>query len=296
VDEANAVFEQLLSPPVANFHALSAAVDSAILDFLRNDRTGALRKIEVASPVVEMTGEPSRAAKAYCTYLRQLLNWWADPVRATAQTTDSAPLFVVGDSHSLSAHGLHVQHADQLRYMQTRLVKGCKQWHLGNAKANEFKRQFAHILNSLPESSTVLLTVGEIDCRQNEGLFPAWKKANDKPLQDMVNQTVDGFLSHVTNVAKSGRLQLIICGVPATNAVMRLAEAGDDAAYQEMIRQFNQTLQNQSRRHGLDFLDVFTMTDAGDGRSNQLWHIDNFHLRPDAMTEAFDKYLIAGTG
>jgi hypothetical protein len=35
---------------------------------------------------------------------------------------------------------------------------------------------------------------------------------------------------------------------------------------------------------------VHKLTNRGDGFSNAVWHIDNIHLSPDGMLEAWRKY------
>ena len=55
---------------------------------------------------------------------------------------------------------------------------------------------------------------------------------------------------------------------------------------------FNTQLKRQALEMGMDFLDVFTMTDGGNGKSNQQWHIDAHHLRPDGIIQAFAHHLI----
>jgi hypothetical protein len=42
---------------------------------------------------------------------------------------------------------------------------------------------------------------------------------------------------------------------------------------------------------GLDFLDVYALTDRGDGIANGEWHIDYYHLQPHAMVQAFDRHI-----
>jgi hypothetical protein len=42
----------------------------------------------------------------------------------------------------------------------------------------------------------------------------------------------------------------------------------------------------------LTFLDVYALTDRGDGIASDDWHIDIYHLRADATKEAFRKHCI----
>ena len=58
-----------------------------------------------------------------------------------------------------------------------------------------------------------------------------------------------------------------------------------------MIRKFNYELKNKSKEKGFEFLDVHKLTDRGDGFSNAVWHIDNFHLSPAGFIEAWRRYV-----
>ena len=57
-----------------------------------------------------------------------------------------------------------------------------------------------------------------------------------------------------------------------------------------MIRDFNKTLKRISKKKGFGFLDVHKLTDNGVGFSNNIWHLDAFHLSPEAMLEAWREH------
>jgi hypothetical protein len=54
-----------------------------------------------------------------------------------------------------------------------------------------------------------------------------------------------------------------------------------------LIREFNILLKNKSTEIGFGFLDVYKLTDRGDGFCNQSWHIDEYHLSPEGIHEAW---------
>jgi len=55
---------------------------------------------------------------------------------------------------------------------------------------------------------------------------------------------------------------------------------------------FNERCKSMALKTGLGFLDVQALTDRGDGIANGKWHIDEVHLLPSAIAEAFDKHFI----
>jgi len=58
----------------------------------------------------------------------------------------------------------------------------------------------------------------------------------------------------------------------------------------EVIKIFNFELKIKSEEKGLGFLDIHNLTDRGDGFSNNVRHIDNSHISPEGMLEAWSRY------
>ena len=98
-------------------------------------------------------------------------------------------LFVIGESHSLTSHHLRIQNLDVDFFCSANLIKGCKQWHLGNTLKNQYKHQFETIFSSLPKQSDVLLAFGEIDCRLDTGIIVHKKKFPEKQIQEIISNT-----------------------------------------------------------------------------------------------------------
>ena len=69
------------------------------------------------------------------------------------------------------------------------------------------------IAASLPDSSTVFLSFGEIDCRPNEGFISAANK-HKKPIEDLVSDTTRGYVDWF---AEQNKVTITICffNVPA---------------------------------------------------------------------------------
>ena len=63
---------------------------------------------------------------------------------------------------------------------EAKLIMGCKQWHLGNPNKNQYQRKFEIIFDDIPKNSHILLTIGEIDCRINDGILKHKKKKSSK--------------------------------------------------------------------------------------------------------------------
>ena len=59
----------------------------------------------------------------------------------------------------------------------------------------------------------------------------------------------------------------------------------------EVIKYFNKELKIQSKKR-FWFLDIYKLTNRGDGISNEVWHIDDFHISPDGILEAWKNFNI----
>ena len=49
-------------------------------------------------------------------------------------------------------------------------------------------------------------------------------------------------------------------------------------------------LKNKSNEVGFGFLDVHKLTDNGNGFSNSIWNLDDYHLSPEGMQEAWREH------
>ena len=185
---------------------------------------------------------------------------------------------------------LRIQYSGIDFFCCARLIKGCKQWHLGNAFRNQFKHKFESVFFALPKYSHVLLTVGEIDCRLESGIIAHKKKFPEKQIKEIILTTVENYLTYIVNNNSDCQHNIIIQGVPCPNIDIRNHAQKDIKQLVEVINIFNCELKTQSKRKGFGFLDTHQLTNNGDGLSNSFWHIDDYHLSPEGMQEAWRGY------
>ena len=171
------------------------------------------------------------------------------------------------------------------------MIKGCKQWHLGNAFKNQYKYQFENIFCALPKKSHILLAIGEIDCRLDTGIIVHKRKFPEKPIKSIISNTVGNYLTYIVNTNYDRQNRIIIQGVPCPNPNIGQRENNDMTELVEVIDLFNSELKMQSKERGLGFLDTHQLTDRGDGISNGFWHLDDIHLSPEGMLEAWRRYI-----
>ena len=84
--------------------------------------------------------------------------------------------------------------------------------------------------------------------------------------------------------------KVTIQGVPCPNLDVRNHSEKDIRQLIEVIKIFNYELKMQSKERGFGFLDTYQLTNRGDGTSNVSWHIDDYHLSPEGMQEAWRRY------
>ena len=199
-------------------------------------------------------------------------------------------LYVLGESHSLTSHHLRIQRSGFDFFCKAKLIKGCKQWHLGNPFRNEFKNQFEKVFFSLPKYSDVLLAVGEIDCRIDSGIIPHKNKFPEKEIKEIILTTVGNYLTYIVNNNSDCQHNIVIQGVPCPNIGIESHAQKEITQLMEVIKIFNFELKIKSEEKGLGFLDIHNLTDRGDGFSNNVWQIDGNHISPEGMLEAWSRY------
>lgn len=290
LDQAAVIYQKVLGIDPAN-SGLDAAVYLAILHYLDGNFEQCRSNLLASQPIMAKADPKHKNARSYWSYLDKLLSWQQRSIQKSNQTQSIKTLYVIGESHSLSAHGAVVSYNGQEMRCAAKWISGCKQWHLGNSEANKYKYKFEAVMARLPRESVILLSIGEIDCRHDEGIIKVWEKYPNKALAEIMQSTVDAYLNYVAAIGAHYGHKIIVGGVPATN--IPLDSLGQSTAEQliHLIRIFNTALKSQALAAGMDFLDVYALTDRGDGIASGEWHIDgDIHLQPSAVVEVFGRH------
>ena len=271
-------------------HRLKAQVRLAIFSFLEDNFKKSKMYLLASLQIQKKLSQEFRNDKIYYEYLIKILEWHKDKTTNSPNISTNKNLYIIGDSHSLAFHGLSFQSASSQFLCKAKLIKGCKQWHLGNVIRNQYKIKFESILSSLPKSSQVILTIGEIDCRLDSGIIKHKKKLPKKDLENLIMITVENYLNYIFNINTYFQHKIIIQGVPCPNINKKNSEKKEIEQLINLINIFNFNLENKAKEKGFNFFDVHKLTDNGNGFSNNDWHIDEYHLSPKALLEAWDLY------
>lgn len=231
-----------------------------------------------------------RNSRAYANYLTRLCEHVRrDPLSRPADAALSE-LPIVGDSHCLGYDGGTVVLNGNRLTARAHLVMGCKAYHLADKGANHYKWLFERLMALPAPGSPVVLSFGEIDCRADEGILPHYKKVGGN-LEALVEDQVERYVSNVAGVAWTRQLKLMLLGVPAPHLDALSATRGELSAEERtllvrIIQCFNAALVRAAKARGLGYLDMYTLSARADGAASGEAHIDEVHLKPDALARA----------
>ena len=269
---------------------LIAGVNLALRNFLKGDFESSKENLSAATKIQKKTSPEFKNERVYWRYLSDILMWHEKNYLVNRRQENDKNLYVLGESHSLSSHHLRIHISGIDFFCSAILIKGCKQWHLGNAFRNKYKHQFESIFCALPKHSYVLLPIGEIDCRLETGIIAHNNKFPEKPVREIVLATIENYLIYIINNNFHCQHNIIIQGVPSPNIDVRKQSQEDIKRLAKVIALFNYELKTQSEDKGFKFLDTHQLTNKGDGLSNGCWHLDEYHLSPEGMQEAWRTY------
>jgi len=328
LEEATLQLEKIFKMDTSNFR-LKAAVNLAIFKFLEDDITTSKKYLHEIQKTLDLD---SQTYLIYWEYLLKILSFQDNKAHESLDFATKKNLYVIGESHALVSHGLHIKTPSGAFICKSLLIKACMQWHLGGALKNQYKNKFEGIFQSLQKSSTVLLTigeskallitrcmqwhlgstlknqyksklegifnslhkssevllaVGEIDCRLNRGIIKHRNKYPEKNTTQLISTTIENYLNYIYKINSSCQHKITIQGVPCPNIDITNIPEEKVMELTNLIREFNTLLKNKSTELGFGFLDVYKLTNRGDGLSNQSWNIDEYHLSPEGVHEAW---------
>ena len=286
LNESAALLKKLMEIDKNN-QGLKAAVQLAIFKFLEKDFSESKKILLACHKIQEMKSFDFNNHKLYQSYLLKILNNNEKKIPTTNHDESKIKLYVIGDSHSLVSHGQHIKLSAKDFLCKSLLVPGCKQFDLGNDVSNKFKYKFKKIFCSIPESSQILLTIGEIDCRLDGGIIKHKNRYPKKNITALIKDTVENYLNYISTLNLSFKHNIIIQGVPCPNINITNISMEKIEELIKVIRYFNVVLKEKSKKIGFEFLDVYKLTDNGNGFSNNFWHLDEHHLSLKGIQEAW---------
>lgn len=225
--------------------------------------------------------------RVFQRYLRWLLTYRSGPAASSYHSFADRPLFFISESHGLSPSETVVQVDESPHRVLSILVTGCKAYHLSQSVDNEYRASVQAALHAIPPGHPVVFGFGEIDCRFDEGIVKAHQQKG-VDYETSVPQFVDRYVEFVSEAAKARDQRPILYGVPAPNTGMLRTRPGADAdLLVAVIRAFNDALRRSCKQRGLRLLDVHELTANLQGVADGRYHVDDYHVHPDAVRSLF---------
>jgi len=191
------------------------------------------------------------------------------------EEASSRPLYVCGDSHSLSPAWSELEVAGQRRLLLPRLVTGLKHWHLRKESTFYPKYHFSQAMESIPEGSDVLMIFGEIDCR--EGILLAVEKGRYESVEEGIRKTLSVFFKKLKALLRSKKFRVFLHPVLPVLPQTRSMVLKYNRQFEEMARSF----EGAGRVHWLDFAgDLLEETAAG---LRKEFVLDGTHIHPEYL-------------
>jgi hypothetical protein len=220
-----------------------------------------------------------------CWFKQQVPQLYFD----SAADTTRGDIFVFGDSHCLSLSHTKIDSAQGGYRIRPVLNVGAKAWHLANPGPSSHRSAFRLAVGRLPERSNVMLNMGEIDCRINEGILTASAKLSRSP-ESVARETAYGYVDAAVGELSRKTNNISLVTVPAPPRPTRESQVDVTQerleALNRVVRAFNDVLRQESRKRGLGLVDTWRITDDGNGWSNGKYHLDGIHLAPHYLLAA----------
>ena len=222
---------------------------------------------------------------AYYIFIKKLIEFM--PVIEPA-TCKHRALFHLGESHCLSyAHQkIKIQGMDYK--IVPKITFGGKAFHFSRRKEDAFKAVTKANLESIPDSSKVFISFGEIDCRPTEGFIKASQKINEQTTE-LITNVVAGYFKWFAKHNETKNHNLYFFNVPAPVYDYELSRELN-AKVATTIINFNAAMEKNSKENNFGLIDVYRFTVADNGFSNGNFHIDQRHLGPNIISQ-FEKQL-----
>lgn len=218
----------------------------------------------------------------YIRYVSKLLEHAKVSTVVSSQGRNNINLIAMGESHCLPLKNLDFKWLGLMEGAAVcRFVRGIKMHHLKLNEQNIYTRVMRQYFERVDPGAHLLFTIGEIDCRPNEGIWSVHKKLGEQ-IEDLINKTVNEYLLWLkVNLGDFQFSSITIQGIPAPNYPLIFQNIEDRSNFLNMIRSVNSQLKWGTLSNGWKFLDIYEASVNEIGISNKKWHLDEYHISPD---------------
>jgi tetratricopeptide (TPR) repeat protein len=233
-------------------------------------------------------------ASVYNNLLKKLLQWRTGHLEHfTPENINTATIHIIGESHALTLAKQSLTVINKAFRTEIWFIPGIKLWHITNDDTgNKYNTRFKKNLNELPKDALLLITVGEIDCRSNDGIFKAYlKKKID--WKENINTMIPRYFDRVILPLKQQGKTPMVWGAPSPSKkkIERTLATNHHAQYCQCVLYFNEVLDEHCRKHAIPFIDNYRHTLGENGYADDSKKIDTIHLTPDSFIEALTETM-----
>jgi len=214
----------------------------------------------------------------YQNFLQRLL---IKPIKS--HQSDSHLVYHIGESHCLSYAHQKINLNNKKHKIKPLITFGGKAFHFSKKGSNKFKEITKQHLCSVPKSSQIFVSFGEIDCRAGEGFLRASERTQNS-IEKIIINTVKRYINWFEKENKIYNHTLYFFNVPAPVYNQNI-DLNLNSNVAKVVSLFNIELKKQVEIRGLKLVDVYKYTVDINGFSNGLFHIDKWHLGDYLLTE-----------
>jgi tetratricopeptide (TPR) repeat protein len=284
-DKLDEAFTSLQKAIINKPDFANACTSLAILLWLKEDLSGLA---ECIKPVKNLENLPEKSAEFVLPYqilLSRLLEYKKRHQELYLHSEQLPTLYVMGESHCLPAANTIVTFKGKKHRIQSRIIIGCKAWHLANNINNKYKQQFEVIAKTIPDRESVVVIFGEIDCRVKEGIIKHHRKTNNN-LPEAIKQLSQDYVSFITNAFHGRGINIIFSGIPAIPDIDNKFSPEDVAIWSKTVSLLNDDINREAANHDLQFLDFYSLSKKENYNPSVECFIDSHHLLPQVFVSA----------
>ena len=222
--------------------------------------------------------------KVFCSAYSNFLSGLIKHSGADGSKYDSDKfIYHLGESHCLSFARRYIIIKGEKYQIIPKLVFGAKAFHFSDNSNNKFNAITRAQFDSIPDGSTIFLSFGEIDCRHDEGFIAASTKLN-LSIENLVSKTVKRYHNWFFEQNQSKNHKIFVFNVPAPIYRQNIgAQLNKKRA--KTVSLFNDALVQYLPDYNFEIIDVFKFTVGDNGFSNGSFHIDDYHLSLNSISE-----------
>ncbi|KAF2074496.1 hypothetical protein CYY_004201 [Polysphondylium violaceum] len=208
-----------------------------------------------------------RNEQAYFSSVSMLMSYRSLPL------PNHRPIYVAGDSHSLSTAWTPVTINGEPRLFHPLLTTGLKMWHLRPESRFFPKANFYNVTTTAPRGSEIVFLFGEIDCR--EGFVVSVDKCIYETIEEGMRVTIDIYIKALKDLISKYQYKIYIHPVvPVLDAT------------RSMVKTFNKIFKEKILAQGNTFvwLDFFDQLLSPEGGFNLTYELDATHMNPSYVS------------